>query len=32
VMGKDGEPALVPADKPWPGWSLPGSWHGPEED
>jgi hypothetical protein len=20
---------LVPADKPWPGWSRPGTWNGP---
>ena len=20
---------LVPADKPWPGWSRPGTWRGP---
>lgn len=25
-----GEPVLVPANKPWPGWSLPGTWEGPE--
>ena len=22
---------LVPADKPWPGWSRPGSWRGAKE-
>lgn len=20
-----------PANKPWPGWSLPGAWEGPDE-
>ena len=28
---KTGEPLLVPADKPWAGWSRPGTWRGPEE-
>ena len=23
---------LVPADKPWPGWSRPGTWRGPTDD
>ena len=23
---------LVPANKPWPGWSLAGTWRGPTED
>ena len=32
LLDKNGEPVLVPADKPWAGWSLPGSWRGPEED
>ena len=30
--GKCLDPAdigLVPADKPWPGWSRPGTWSGP---
>ena len=25
------EPVLVPADKPWAGWSRPGAWRGPEQ-
>jgi hypothetical protein len=28
---KTGEPLLVSADKPWAGWSRPGTWRGPEE-
>ena len=28
---KTGEPLLVPADKPWAGWSRPGTWRGLEE-
>lgn len=30
VLTEKGEPALVPANKPWIGWSLPGSWDGPD--
>ena len=25
------EIGLVPANKPWPGWSWPGTWTGPED-
>lgn len=32
LTDKDGQPALVPADRAWPGWSMPGSWHGPEDE
>ena len=28
---KNCEPLLVPADKPWAGWSRPGTWRGPDE-
>jgi hypothetical protein len=31
VLNEKGEPALVPANKPWTGWSLPGTWEGPDE-
>lgn len=27
---RNGEPAFVPADRDWPGWSLPGTWDGPQ--
>lgn len=30
ILTRNGEPAFVPADKPWPGWSLPGTWDGPQ--
>ncbi len=30
VLSQTGERLLVPANKPWPGWSGPGSWEGPE--
>ena len=29
ILTKTGEHALIPADKPWPGWSRPGTWRGP---
>jgi hypothetical protein len=28
---RTGEPLLVSADKPWVGWSRPGTWRGPDE-
>lgn len=29
ILTKTGEPALIPANKPWPGWSQTGTWDGP---
>ncbi|TXH48186.1 MAG: hypothetical protein E6Q97_25300 [Desulfurellales bacterium] len=30
ITTQAGNPALIPANKPWPGWSEPGTWEGPE--
>lgn len=30
LLTEAGEPALVAANKPWPGWSMPGTWEGPD--
>lgn len=32
LRDKYGDPVLVPANKKWVGWALPGSWDGPTDD
>lgn len=30
VVNERGEPQLVPANRLWSGWALPGTWEGPD--
>lgn len=30
ILTRKGQFALVPADRPWIGWSKPGTWDGPQ--
>lgn len=31
ARARNGYLIFVPADRPWPGWSLPGTWSGPDQ-